>query len=224
MNTFKHFQQTITQEVYSQVNIDYHSTLCAKPECYSNCHEKCHLKFAVDNAKLSKCTAMQPTGETCNVCGHMRLDHRHYNCLWKKTKDEYVSTDMNAKAKFMAAKTGKERKEKLMEEVQRIIDLCSYQVQDDLTRLGQLAEEYSVLSLSGGIVAQVNSSIKMIETKLKDAKQGVQADPELLDKLERCLTTLKNKVAVLGQACKAPKQTSKGLLTSLMDAITLNNS
>lgn len=131
---------------------------------------------------------------------------------------------MNAKAKFMAAKTGKERKEKLMEEVQQIIDLCSYQVQDDLTRLGQLAEEYSVLSLSGGIAAQVNNSIKMIETKLKDAKQGVQADPELLDKLERCLTTLKNKVAVLGQACKAPKQTSKGLLTSLMDAITLNNS
>lgn len=123
----------------------------------------------------------------------------------------------------MAAKTGKERKEKLMEEVQRIIDLCSYQVQDDLTRLGQLAEEYSVLSLSGGIAAQVNSSIKMIETKLIDAKQGVQADPELLDKLERCLTTLKNKVAVLGQASKAPKQTSKGLLMSLMDAVTLNN-
>lgn len=111
-----------------------------------------------------------------------------------------------------------------MEEVQRVLDQCSYQVQDDLMRLGQLAEEYSVLSLSGGISAQVNSSIKMIETKLKDAKQGGQADPELLDKLEQCLTTLKNKVAVLGQACKAPKQTSKGLLTSLMDVITLNNS
>lgn len=224
MNTFKHFQRTITQDVYSQVNVNYHSTLCAKPECYSNCHIGCHLVFTVDNTKLRECAAMQPTRETCNVCGHLQLDHRHYNCLWEKTKDEHVSTDVNAKARFMAAKSGKERKGKLMEEVQRVLDQCSYQVQDDLMRLGQLAEEYSVLSLSGGISAQVNSSIKMIETKLKDAKQGGQADPELLDKLEQCLTTLKNKVAVLGQACKAPKQTSKGLLTSLMDVITLNNS
>lgn len=106
-----------------------------------------------------------------------------------------------------------------MGEVQRVLDQCSYQVQDDLTRFGQLAEEYSVLSLSGGIAVQVNNSINMIDAKLTDVRQGGQADSELLYKLERCPTTLKNKVSVLGQAYKAPKQTPKVLLTGLMDAI-----
>lgn len=81
-----------------------------------------------------------------------------------------------------------------------------------------------MLSLSGGIVAQVNGSIKTIDTKLTDVKQGGQADPELLNNLERCITTLKNKVSVLGHAYKTPEQTPKVLLTGLMDAITMNNS
>lgn len=68
---------------------------------------------------------------------------------------------MNAKAKYTAAKTGEKRKGEIIEEVLRVLNQCSYQDQDGLTRLGQLAEEYSVLSLSGGIAAQVNGSIKM---------------------------------------------------------------
>lgn len=63
-----------------------------------------------------------------------------------------------------------------------------------------------------------------VDTELTDVKQGGQADPELLNNLERCLTTLRDKVSVLGHAYKAPKQTPKVLLTGLMDSITMNNS
>jgi len=201
MNTYKEFQAIIKQKVRYQQSTPYHNTLCSVPDCYSNCHERCGLNFTLSPDQLAGCWAMDSSGNTCRItsCGHSRDHHRHYNSLWAWKDDEQVTVDEAAKQKFEAAKTQKELKQVLVDEMQASVDRLTMGIDEQTTELGGLADDYSKLSLSGSFAGQVAKAVTLLEQNIESMRNS-GVDQATIEKVETSLKNMQAKFDLLNKA------------------------
>lgn len=209
MNTYKEFQAVIKRKVRYQKSTPHHNTVCSVPDCYSNCHEGCGLSFTLNPDQLAGCVAMDRTGGTCSItaCGHSRDYHRHFNTLWDWKEDEQVTVDEAAKKKFEAAKTHKEFKQVLVDEMQVSVDRLTMGIDEQTTELGRLADDYAKLSLSGSFASQVAKAVTLLEQNI-EGMRNTGVDQATIEKVETSLKNMQAKLDLLNKANERKKAKS----------------
>lgn len=186
------------------------------PGCYGNCHEDCGLDFSLDPKKLAPCDAMDEAGVMCLKCGHKRVDHRHYNSLWKEVEEKERVVDQEARKKYLDATTEKEKKEAFLQSVQNAIDELTKDVDESTVELGRLAEEYAGLSLSGSFASQVEKAIQLMELNIEKMRND-GSDPEMVKKLEASMKGMQDKLQVLRDARQKAREKAN-LVTHAQEA------
>lgn len=82
--------------------------------------------------------------------------------------------------------------QKALEEIQR-------RLEEDTRELGQIAQEYAKLALSGSFAGHLHKSVKLLSTKLESMRNdGTSA--EIIARMEKSLERLNDKLRVLENA------------------------
>jgi hypothetical protein len=209
MKQFENYKSIITKEIKVQSPTDRHNTLCAHPQCYSNCHAPCHLAFSLDPKDLTRCSAfIFARRPGCMACGHSVNDHRHYNSSWNTENDVQIVIDKEAERKFMEATKDNAKQKAAMKMLQFVIDKMGEGIAEATTEVGALAESYAELSLSGSFEGQVKKSVRLLELHLANM-QGNGTDAETIGIIEESLNTMKAKLKVVEDAAVQTKKVSK---------------
>ncbi|PFH47909.1 hypothetical protein AMATHDRAFT_49936 [Amanita thiersii Skay4041] len=157
----------------------------------------CSLDFALDPSALFFCGVM--TGGICNKCGHSYLDHRHYNAEWTQQTETQTQVDADAERKYKDAENNKAKQEQLKIAVNGEISRLDKELDSLLILVGNLSQSYAKLSLSGSFAGQVRKSVRLIETNL-EAMRNSKADPKSIEKMERSLENMKEKLRIIEAA------------------------
>src|ERR1700760_4976362 len=111
MEEYKKYESIVTNRIWvHSPTPETHNALCVKPECYSNCHIDCYLKFSLDPENLLYCEVMDDDDD-CKKCGHSYLDHRHFKSLWKQEDRTEICGDERFEQKFLQAEGERQMKE-----------------------------------------------------------------------------------------------------------------
>lgn len=89
-------------------------------------------------------------------------------------------------------------------DVQKIIDGVTIDMGKSTILIGELAEQYAQLSLSGSFSGQVKKSVKLLETHLEAIRN--KSDPETIKQIEASLEQLRAKLEVLERAAVAARK------------------
>ncbi|KAF8887987.1 hypothetical protein CPB85DRAFT_289458, partial [Mucidula mucida] len=198
MKTYQAYEKVISRPVWSQKETPRHNTLCTAPGCYSNCHEPCKLDFSLDPKAMYACGAMKH-GRMCEHCSHAPEQHRHFNSLWERKNEEQITVDEEARTQYTTAKSKKEQQELILEEMKTQCGKFSARIKDQTTEIGRLAEEYSKISLSGNMSAQVEKALRMLEMH-QETMRGNGTDPETLSAMDMNLKMVRDKLDLLRKA------------------------
>ena len=204
MKQYENFRSVITSKLWVQEDTSRHNTLCAEPNCYSNCHVECNLDFSLDPNTFLSCTAMAG-GNSCLKCNHSYNSHRHYNSLWKLQNHSQEKIDHEAETKYNEAKKGKKEHEIMIVDLDQVILDLDLELEEALISLGRLTESYARLSLSGSFAGQVKKSVRLLETNL-EAMRNNRADPRSIEMVEKSLESMKQKMKVVEAANEKAKR------------------
>ena len=180
MKQYENFKSVITSKLWVQENTLTHNTLCAEPNCYSNCHIKCRLFFSLSPYIIRFCSAIAGHN-SCRKCNHSYHSHRHYHSEWKQQVHSQTKIDLD----------------------QVILDL-DLDLEQALISLGGLTESYARLSLSGCFAGQVKKSIMLLETNL-EAMRNNGTDSKSIEMMEKSLESMKQKLRVVEAANEKAK-------------------
>ncbi|KIJ95204.1 hypothetical protein K443DRAFT_109193, partial [Laccaria amethystina LaAM-08-1] len=194
VNEMANFKSVINKKTWILQDQAYHSTLCVSPQCYSNCHVKCHLEFTLDAMKLRRCWAF-PSQDICQVCNHPIQSHQHYNSLWYEKHETENYVDARRKQRYDEAAKMFKSTQVSIKDVRNFINIIGKEMADATEEIGRLAAGYSNLSLSGSFSGQVRKSIKVLETHLEAIRN--KTDDESVKRLEASLEQLRGKLRVL---------------------------
>jgi hypothetical protein len=89
-------------------------------------------------------------------------------------------------------------------DVQKTVEGITIEMGESTILIGELAEQYAQLSLSGSFSGQVKKSVKLLETHLEAIRN--KSDPETIKQIEASLKQLKAKLEVLERAAVANKK------------------
>ena len=206
MKQYENFKSVISSKVWKQEKTSSHNTLCSEPDCYSNCHIECGLKFSLDSEIFLRCKAMD--GKTCLKCNHSYNSHRHYNSLWKLEDHKQESIDHDAEQKYKRAMREKNNRETLIVDLDKVISGLDSELDKALSSLGRLTEAYAKLSLSGNFAGQVEKSVRLMETRL-EAMRKDQEDHKSIEMFEKSLENMKQKLKVVEAANEKTKERFK---------------
>ena len=206
MKQYENFKSVISSKVWKQEKTSSHNTLCSEPDCYSNCHIECGLKFSLDSEIFLRCKAMD--GKTCLKCNHSYNSHRHYNSLWKLEDHKQESIDHDAEQKYKRAMREKNNRETLIVDLDKVISGLDSELDKALSSLGRLTEAYARLSLSGSFAGQVEKSVRLMETRL-EAMRKDQEDHKSIEMFEKSLENMKQKLKVVEAANEKTKERFK---------------
>ncbi|KAF8833638.1 hypothetical protein BDN67DRAFT_976509 [Paxillus ammoniavirescens] len=204
---YRQYESTITQKVYKQTKTTTHNTLCSKPQCYSNCHKECRLAFSLDPDDLHKCKAFEKA-EKCSQCKHSYKYHRHYNSKWELKEDKQVTVDRAAKAKYHNAVDEKEQQMLGMKELKATIANMDKALAEATRLVGELAEEYAGLSLSGSFAGQVKKSVALLDQNL-EAMYGNGTDVDTIESMTKTLGRMKDKLELVERAAKQAQENTR---------------
>ena len=158
MKQYENFKGVITSKVWKQERTSSHNTLCSEPDCYSNCHVQCGLKFSLDPEQLLSCSAIKG-GESCRECNHSYDSHRHYNSIWKLEDHRQENIDHKAEEKYNKAKREKNDRETMIVNLDKVISGLNSELEEALLSLERSTESYAGLSLSGSFAGQIEKSV-----------------------------------------------------------------
>ncbi|KAF8331178.1 hypothetical protein F5887DRAFT_895198 [Amanita rubescens] len=207
MKQYKDYKSVITSKIWVQETTSKHNTLCAHPNCYSNCHVPCGLDFSLDPETFSQCSAMAG-GNSCKQCNHSYNSHRHFNSLWKRQDNSQEKIDHEAEAKYNKAKREKNNHETMIVDLDQVVRDLDLELKEVLFSLGQLTESYAKLSLSGSFAGQVKKSVRLLELNL-EAMRSNNADLGSIKAIEKSLEEMKKKLKVVEAAKEKAKEKAK---------------
>jgi hypothetical protein len=197
MKQYENFKSVISSKLWVQEDTSNHNTLCAEPNCYSNCHVGCSLDFSLDPNTFVHCAAMD--GNSCRRCSHSYDSHRHYHSVWRRQDHSQEKIDREAERKYNEAKKEKNVHETMIVDLDQVILDLDLELEEALISLGRLTESYARLSLSGSFAGQVKKSVKLLEANL-EAMRNNRADPKSMEMVEKSLDSMKQKLKVVEAA------------------------
>ncbi len=113
--------------------------------------------------------------------------------------EEQITVDEEARTQYTTAKSKKEQQELILEELKTQCGKFSARIKDQTTEIGRLAEEYSKISLSGNMSAQVEKALRMLEMH-QETMRGNGTDPETLSAMDMNLKMVRDKLDLLRKA------------------------
>ena len=125
---------------------------------------------------------------TCIECSHPITHHRHDKVAWDEKLEKRNRIYDETTAVSIA-------------EVQKTIKTYNKEIEEATEEIGNLADRYSKLSLSGSFSGQVEKSVTLIETHLESISN--KSDSENVKQMEESLKKLKKKLRLLQDAAKA---------------------
>lgn len=204
MKQYENFKSVITSKVWTQERTSSHNTLCSEPNCYSNCHVQCSLKFSLDPEKFLGCNAMDG-GRTCRECNHAYDSHRHYNSLWKLEDHRQENIDHKAEEKYNKAKREKNGRETMIVDLDKVISRLDSELGEALSSLRRLTDSYAGLSLSGSFAGQIKKSVRLMEVRLEAMRNDEGSDVKSIEMFEKSLENMKQKLRVVEAADEKEK-------------------
>ena len=203
MKQYENFKSVITSKLWVQENTLTHNTLCAEPNCYSNCHIKCRLFFSLSPYIIRFCSAIAGHN-SCRKCNHSYHSHRHYHSEWKQQVHSQTKIDHEAETKYNEAKKEKKEHETMIVDLDQVILDLDLDLEQALISLGGLTESYARLSLSGCFAGQVKKSIMLLETNL-EAMRNNGTDSKSIEMMEKSSEIMKQKLRVVEAANEKAK-------------------
>ena len=205
MKQYENFKGVITSKVWKQERTSSHNTLCSKPNCYSNCHIQCGLKFSLDPEQFLGCSAIKG-GNVCRECNHPYDSHRHYNSLWKLEDHRQESIDHKAEEKYNKAKREKNNRETMIVDLDNVISRLDSELEETYSSLSRLTESYAKLSLSGSFAGQIKKSVRLMEESLEAMRSNKELqDLKSIEMFEKSLENMKRKLKVVEAANEKEK-------------------
>ena len=159
--------------------------VCSQRNCYSNCEIDRTANIALDLKGGSQ--------GLCDKCSHNLRDHHRCRSKWVDTHKDMQKkweTARGEKRKMAILDTAREE----LHELDKIIKGC-------ISVLALLVRRYSRLALSGGFLAQVEKTTKLLEGHYI-ALMGRGVDQHQLRKVEESLGHTKKKLELLKDAKK----------------------
>jgi hypothetical protein len=209
MKQYEKFETIMKRPTHVQTDTPQQTnTLCSHPQCYSNCHIRCALPFAVDPNELRQCASMRGTGDnkTCYQCKHLAIDHRHFHVKWEEKVDSEVIVDEDAKNKFHSAVQGDMKYEALLKQVETAIRDLDSEIQNMKTEIGTLCTSYQSLALSGSFAGQISSAVRLLRLNLEKF-QANGTDAATIDMLKDSIKQLDAKKKLVEDAAAAANAT-----------------
>ena len=206
MKQYENYTSVISMPFKIQSSTDRHNTLCTYPDCYSNCHVPCCLKFALDPKVLTSCVIsdeLEPP--SCKVCRHPVADHRHYNSIWKTENKIETIIDKQAEKKYKAAAKDSAEKELTIIRLDEIISAMREDIHQATDDVGRLTQSYAELSLSGSFAGLVKKSVRLLETNLENMRTN-GTDSETIMIVEESLKGMQEKLSVVEAAARQARQ------------------
>jgi hypothetical protein len=196
MKQYENYTSVISMPFTVQSSMDRHNTLCIYPDCYSNCHVPCSLKFALDPKVLTHCViADKLEPPNCTACRHLVADHRHYNSIWKTENKTETIIDKTAEQKYNAAVKDSAARELAIIKLDEVIVAMKEDIAQATDDVGRLTQSYAQLSLSGSFTGLVKKSVQLLETNL-ETMRGNGTDSDMIRVVEESLEGMKEKLAV----------------------------
>ncbi|TFK49482.1 hypothetical protein OE88DRAFT_430304 [Heliocybe sulcata] len=194
------YQEIISRADWEHESTEKHNTLCVVGGCYSNCHLECQLDFTLERHELVGCAAFQMQ-DVCWICSHKVLDHQHYRSQWVQRMRQEEITDEAAKARFEGAETQSQELEVVKKYMEKTIHSYEEAIRNDQEQLGALCVRYSQLALSGSFAGVIDSTIRVLKTRLEDMKREGQSNGAQ-ERMIRNITVLEKKLQVITEAEK----------------------
>jgi GTP-binding protein EngB required for normal cell division len=147
----------------------HYNMLCGAPGCYSNCHVNCSCfgTKQFDKETFKKCSAINSSTGTCNVCGHDYRHHYHNEALFELKKESII--DETTKAKYEAAKTDEDRAKVAKQNLQQLKVKSEQKKRNLSQQLAAAIGEFQAIGVA-------RSYQRMLENQLLVIEQCLLAD------------------------------------------------
>ncbi|CEL56817.1 hypothetical protein RSOLAG1IB_12007 [Rhizoctonia solani AG-1 IB] len=182
-----------TIEYWEREPSDQHHTLCIASGCYRNCHIGCSVPFTLDPVMLGQhCIAFEssrsreivessdsPISHQCKTCPHQASEHRHYKAKYAKRERDLYPT---AKSRLATAETEEQRLQVARRAIQEELDRTQLALDEAQLRVNRLIDGYNNQSLNKDFAGHINSTIQMLELRLKEliSKPGTKTEQDIV--------------------------------------------
>merc|ERR1712159_68076 len=148
----KDYNPAVTTKAVVRVTTSNHNTLCAYPNCDSNCHLSCNLPKSMEPADFKYCAVMGNGGK-CRVCNHDFSDHFHGNYKWEEQTKTNNVMNADMKAKFDAAKSHVEKRNILKAAIEKDIQDADVSMKSLGDKMAKNIAQLEKLGLSGNYLS-----------------------------------------------------------------------
>ncbi|KAF8326948.1 hypothetical protein F5887DRAFT_1164318 [Amanita rubescens] len=187
--TMEQYLSVVVTKTWERVNTVQYNTICRHPGCRSNCCVGCKLPFSLNPLVMEACSAMANSNCKRRGCRHPMNEHYHDRSMWKKRERGQEVIREGLEQQYSDARQQNDENER------KIVDLGEKIAELDK----EMEEHYAHLSLTGSFIGQVKTTIRFLETNLEMINQNGEADPRLIERVEKTLDEMNQKLKVLRQ-------------------------
>ena len=161
--------------------------ICTQANCYSNCHIGYKANIPLDLKGRSR--------GLCDKCNHSLWDHHRGRAKWEQVMTTQVLIGQDMK-KWEAAKEGTKKMARLVSIREKVLRDLHQSIESSTKDLAQWVERHARLSLSGNFLAQVGSTVRLLQqTYIALETKGVSTDH--LQKVKESYDHMRRKLELL---------------------------
>ncbi|KIL58586.1 hypothetical protein M378DRAFT_15433 [Amanita muscaria Koide BX008] len=223
----QHYQRIIKNKIWVQYPTPTGSATCLQSDCYSNCPIRQSDVVNAKISSAPQCLTLAFLGlglasgvmwpfaltwgfsafyypikfladSTCPHCKHPYHNHHYGAMKWQQEEDKKVLLDQEALRNYTAAKTEHDRQELLRVSVEQTVEILQKEIDNSLSQVEALTQEYAALSISGSFSEQVVKTIVLLELHLESMRQ--KGNVESARKVDDSLKKMKNMLEVVEKA------------------------
>ena len=191
MNAMRSFKNTVTKLVWKLQESPTNNMVCGQGNCYSTCEINYMANIALDLKGRFR--------GSCDKCHHSLWNHHRCHAQWEQVVDTQVLIDQDVKKKWETAKDEKGKTAVLVTFREKLLYKLDHVINGGIGDLARLVERYSELALSGGFLAQVDKTVKLLEQHYI-ALRAKSVDEGQLQKVEESLDDMRKKLELLTNA------------------------